>query len=166
MESFCCNEGTEIWHLLPLFSSRWLSQRSSLLPLQTVWVMLPGGGLWVLLHTHRPLLPQQETESWHPQVRLCCLMALMTVRIPTVNTFVFQNQCWGKTAHQSLKRDHLLSVGLCLQLYVYQIRYWIILCNDFSSQLHVMDETHVINQVKEDVCYVSQQFYKDMEIAQ
>uniref|UniRef100_A0A3Q3JV91 Actin-related protein 6 n=1 Tax=Monopterus albus TaxID=43700 RepID=A0A3Q3JV91_MONAL len=33
-------------------------------------------------------------------------------------------------------------------------------------QLHVMDETHVINQVKEDVCYVSQHFYKDMEIAQ
>lgn len=33
-------------------------------------------------------------------------------------------------------------------------------------QLHVMDETHVINQVKEDVCYVSQQFFKDMEIAQ
>ncbi|XP_040895245.1 actin-related protein 6 isoform X1 [Toxotes jaculatrix] len=33
-------------------------------------------------------------------------------------------------------------------------------------QLHVMDESHVINQVKEDVCYVSQQFYKDMEIAQ
>lgn len=29
-----------------------------------------------------------------------------------------------------------------------------------------MDETHVINQVKEDVSYVSQQFYKDMEIAQ
>ncbi|XP_029009862.1 actin-related protein 6 isoform X2 [Betta splendens] len=33
-------------------------------------------------------------------------------------------------------------------------------------QLHVMDETHVINQVKEDVCYVSQHFYKDLEIAQ
>lgn len=33
-------------------------------------------------------------------------------------------------------------------------------------QLHVMDETHVINQVKEDVCYVSQEFYKDMEMAQ
>ncbi|KAF7646654.1 hypothetical protein LDENG_00184060 [Lucifuga dentata] len=33
-------------------------------------------------------------------------------------------------------------------------------------QLHVMDETHVLNQVKEDVCYVSQQFHKDMEIAQ
>ncbi|XP_040840103.1 actin-related protein 6 isoform X2 [Ochotona curzoniae] len=32
-------------------------------------------------------------------------------------------------------------------------------------QLHVMDETHVINQVKEDVCYVSQDFYKDMDIA-
>uniref|UniRef100_A0A8C1SGM0 Actin-related protein 6 n=1 Tax=Cyprinus carpio TaxID=7962 RepID=A0A8C1SGM0_CYPCA len=31
-------------------------------------------------------------------------------------------------------------------------------------QLHVMDETYVINQVKEDVCYVSQDFYKDMEI--
>lgn len=33
-------------------------------------------------------------------------------------------------------------------------------------QLHVMDETYVINQVKEDVCYVSQDFYKDMELAQ
>ncbi|KAM9471210.1 actin-related protein 6 [Clarias gariepinus] len=33
-------------------------------------------------------------------------------------------------------------------------------------QLHVMDETYVINQVKEDVCYVSQEFYKDMQIAQ
>uniref|UniRef100_A0A8C5MZ01 Actin-related protein 6 n=1 Tax=Leptobrachium leishanense TaxID=445787 RepID=A0A8C5MZ01_9ANUR len=32
-------------------------------------------------------------------------------------------------------------------------------------QLHVMDETHVINQVKEDVCYVSTDFYKDMETA-
>ncbi len=29
-----------------------------------------------------------------------------------------------------------------------------------------MDETYVINQVKEDVCYVSQDFFKDMEIAQ
>ncbi|XP_068452641.1 actin-related protein 6 isoform X2 [Clinocottus analis] len=33
-------------------------------------------------------------------------------------------------------------------------------------QLHVMDETHVINQVKEDVCYVSQQFFRDMEVSQ
>ncbi|XP_071500299.1 actin-related protein 6-like [Diadema antillarum] len=32
-------------------------------------------------------------------------------------------------------------------------------------QLHVMDETYVMNQVKEDVCYVSSQFYKDMDIA-
>lgn len=30
----------------------------------------------------------------------------------------------------------------------------------------MMDETYVINQVKEDVCYVSQDFYKDMQIAQ
>ena len=29
-----------------------------------------------------------------------------------------------------------------------------------------MDETHVINQVKEDVCYVSQDFYQDMKTAQ
>lgn len=36
----------------------------------------------------------------------------------------------------------------------------------FQRQLHVMDETYVINQVKEDVCYVSQEFYKDMQIAQ
>lgn len=32
-------------------------------------------------------------------------------------------------------------------------------------QLHVMDETYVINQVKEDSCFVSQEFYKDMEVA-
>lgn len=30
-------------------------------------------------------------------------------------------------------------------------------------QLHVMDETYVINQVKEDSCFVSQDFFKDME---
>ena len=28
-----------------------------------------------------------------------------------------------------------------------------------------MEETHVINQMKEDACFVSQDFYKDMEIA-
>lgn len=32
-------------------------------------------------------------------------------------------------------------------------------------QLHVMDETYVMNQVKEDVCFVSQNFSNDMEIA-
>ena len=30
-------------------------------------------------------------------------------------------------------------------------------------QLHVMDETYVMNQVKEDACYVSQDFLRDME---
>ena len=30
-------------------------------------------------------------------------------------------------------------------------------------QLMVMDETYVMNQVKEDVCYVAHDFYKDME---
>uniref|UniRef100_A0A336LZW8 Actin-related protein 6 n=1 Tax=Culicoides sonorensis TaxID=179676 RepID=A0A336LZW8_CULSO len=32
-------------------------------------------------------------------------------------------------------------------------------------QLNVMDETYVINQVKEDSCYVSQNFYEDMQKA-
>lgn len=32
-------------------------------------------------------------------------------------------------------------------------------------QLNVMDESYVINQVKEDSCYVSQNFYDDMRIA-
>ncbi|KAG1674182.1 Actin-related protein 6 [Nymphon striatum] len=32
-------------------------------------------------------------------------------------------------------------------------------------QLHVMDETHIINQLKEDICYVSTQFNQDMDIA-
>lgn len=32
-------------------------------------------------------------------------------------------------------------------------------------QLHVMDETYVVNQVKEDSCFVSQDFYADMAIA-
>lgn len=30
-------------------------------------------------------------------------------------------------------------------------------------QLHVLDETYVINQCKEDCCYVSTKFYKDLE---
>ena len=29
----------------------------------------------------------------------------------------------------------------------------------------VMDETHVINQCKEDICFVSTQFWRDMQIA-
>lgn len=32
-------------------------------------------------------------------------------------------------------------------------------------QLNVMDESYVINQVKEDACFVSQNFYSDMKIA-
>lgn len=32
-------------------------------------------------------------------------------------------------------------------------------------QIHVMEETHVINEVKEDACFVSQDFNQDMEIA-
>ena len=32
-------------------------------------------------------------------------------------------------------------------------------------QLHVMDETYVVNQVKEDSCFVSQDYYADVEIA-
>ena len=32
-------------------------------------------------------------------------------------------------------------------------------------QLMVMDETHVMNQCKEDVCFMSQDFWKDMKIA-
>lgn len=32
-------------------------------------------------------------------------------------------------------------------------------------QLHVMDETYVMNQVKEDSCFVSQNFLQDMEMA-
>lgn len=48
--------------------------------------------------------------------------------------------------------------------------YLIVSVSNFTTfisvrQLHVMDETHVINQVKEDVCYVSQDFYRDMDIA-
>lgn len=44
-------------------------------------------------------------------------------------------------------------------------------CNDVTShrvicrQLMVMDETYVINQLKEDLCFVSTQFTQDMEIA-
>ena len=33
-------------------------------------------------------------------------------------------------------------------------------------QLHVLDETYVMNQVKEDACYVSQAFCHDMAVAQ
>lgn len=36
----------------------------------------------------------------------------------------------------------------------------------YNRQLHVLDETYLINQVKEDLCYVSTDFWKDLEIAQ
>lgn len=29
----------------------------------------------------------------------------------------------------------------------------------------VMDETHVVNQMKEDTCFVSSEFWQDMETA-
>ena len=32
-------------------------------------------------------------------------------------------------------------------------------------QLHVMDESYLINQVKEDVCYVAQNFMEEMKLA-
>lgn len=32
-------------------------------------------------------------------------------------------------------------------------------------QLNVMDESYVINQIKEDMCYVTQDFRGDMEVA-
>jgi len=32
-------------------------------------------------------------------------------------------------------------------------------------QLHVLDETYVMNQVKEDTCYVSDNFFRDMQFA-
>lgn len=35
----------------------------------------------------------------------------------------------------------------------------------FDRQLMVMDETHVVNQMKEDTCYVSSDFTADVEIA-
>ena len=40
-------------------------------------------------------------------------------------------------------------------------------CNSlvYFRQLMVMDETYVINQLKEDVCYVTTQFDKDMQIS-
>ena len=36
---------------------------------------------------------------------------------------------------------------------------------NFRRQLHVLDETYLINQVKEDLCFVSTNFWDDMEIA-
>lgn len=53
---------------------------------------------------------------------------------------------------QTRMREHILRILIAISI--------------SFRQLHVMDETHVMNQVKEDVCYVSQDFYKDMEIAQ
>jgi len=35
----------------------------------------------------------------------------------------------------------------------------------FVRQLMVMDETHVVNQMKEDTCYVSSDFSADVEMA-
>jgi len=35
----------------------------------------------------------------------------------------------------------------------------------FVRQLMVMDETHVVNQMKEDTCYVTSDFHADVETA-
>lgn len=84
--------------------------------------------------------------------------------------FTFQDQRGREAAHQSPEGDHLVSVrGIPVSWgrSHSDASLWVLLLYSFHfSQLHVMDETYVINQVKEDVCYVSQQFYKDMEIAQ
>ena len=47
----------------------------------------------------------------------------------------------------------------CLTVFVWDN--WFI----FGRQLMVMDETHVVNQMKEDTCYVSADFWQDMETA-
>lgn len=45
------------------------SQCSRILPLGTFPAVLPPGGQRLLLHTYRPLLPWQQNEGRHPQVK-------------------------------------------------------------------------------------------------
>uniref|UniRef100_A0A672HF00 Actin-related protein 6 n=1 Tax=Salarias fasciatus TaxID=181472 RepID=A0A672HF00_SALFA len=82
---------------------------------------------------------------------LCCLVVDSGFSFTHIAPY-----CRGKKLHEGIRRINV--GGKLLTNHLKEIISY--------RQLHVMDETHVINQVKEDVCYVSQQFYKDMEIAQ
>ncbi len=56
-------------------------------------------------------------------------------------------------------------VAVISNILIFKILFSLILEFLVFRQLMVMDETHVINQMKEDVCYVSTNFNKDMETA-
>ena len=57
----------------------------------------------------------------------------------------------------------MISLLCSQQLHTYNIAMNV--TNVFCRQLMVMDETYVMNQCKEDVCYVSTQFNKDMKLS-
>lgn len=88
---------------------------------------------------------QKEKEN-----ELCCLIVDSGFSFTHIAPY-----CKGKKLRNSIRRIDV--GGKVLTNYLKDIISY--------RQLHVMDETYVMNQVKEDVCYVSKEFFKDMEIA-
>ncbi|XP_028307095.1 actin-related protein 6 isoform X1 [Gouania willdenowi] len=82
---------------------------------------------------------------------LCCLVVDSSFSFTHIAPY-----CRSKKLHEGIRRINV--GGKLLTNHLKEIISY--------RQLHVMDETHVINQVKEDVCYVSQDFLRDMELAQ
>ncbi|XP_034935452.1 actin-related protein 6 isoform X2 [Chelonus insularis] len=103
-----------------------------------------------LLLINSPTLSYMNYKNTHSECKTCIIVDSgysFTYIVPYVNGVKFKDGIRRIDVGGKLLTNHLKEI----------ISY---------RQLHVMDETYVINQVKEDSCFVSQDFYKDMKIAQ
>lgn len=94
-------------------------------------------------------------------------MTLLMCRIESMGQLRSDGWALNASVNKQL-RNCIMVVWYINNIYSCRLNMWVWsdILHFFQRQLHVMDETYVINQVKEDVCYVSQDFYKDMQIAQ
>ena len=102
-----------------------------------------------ILVTHTATLSAMHQRKIHPE-RLCCLV------IDSGHSFTHLAPYYhGKLVAEGVRRIDV--GGKLLTNYLKEIVSY--------RQLNVIDETYVMNQVKADVCYVSSDLGKDMEIA-
>ncbi|KAK3578879.1 hypothetical protein CHS0354_010239 [Potamilus streckersoni] len=103
-----------------------------------------------VLRTNASYLSQYKKNQDNSQNPLCTLVLDSGYSFSHIVPYLK-----GKKLAEAIKRVHV--GGKLLTNHLKEVISY--------RQLMVMDETYVINQLKEDVCYVSTQFMKDMEIA-
>lgn len=102
-------------------------------------------------HNRLQSLPPTATGDQHPSGRLqCCLVVDMGYSFTHIVPFVR-----GKRVKPAIRRIDV--GGKLLANHLKEIISY--------RQLNVMDESYVINQMKEDACFVSQDFRADLEVA-